>query len=216
MTTDPKPQISICTTLLSRKDDPIHDFRVRASNQFFQRFGELNGTKRAELVVALWPCDNMKLTGWDREIRTTPMTGHFNVNSGHNASSKVARSNILFFCDTDLKLPLDAIDILLEKIKKGQCYFPIWQSKTEDKSKIIWRIHSFGNAGFHRTDFLRINQLSEEQAISWGGDIHIFKKAKKMPGLKVVRENWEGLWHRWHPKPSRNFYNAVDDKSKYS
>jgi len=157
----------------------------------------------------------MNLEGHDFELRTTPMTGHFNVNAGHNASFREARADILFFCDTDLVLPLNAIDTLLEKVKKGQCFFPIWKSETEDRSKTIWRVHSYGNAAFHRKDFKRVGKLSEKQAVSWGGDIDIFKKAKKTPDLRVIRENWEGLWHQWHPKPDRNFYNAADDKTKY-
>lgn len=215
MSTGQKPAVSFCTTLLSRRDDPIHDFRVRHYHGFLKRFQELKDVDRAELIIALWPCEDMNLEG-NFELRTTPMTGHFNVNAGHNASFREARADILFFCDTDLILPLNAIDVLLEKVKEGQCFFPIWKSATEDKSKTIWRVHSYGNAAFHRNDFKRVGKLSEKQAISWGGDIDIFKKAKKMRGLKVIRENWEGLWHQWHPKPDRNFYNALDDKTKYS
>jgi len=215
MITDQQPTISFCTTLLSRHDDPIHDYRVRHCNDFLKRFQELQGKERAEMVIALWPCDDMKLIGWDSEPRTTPMDGHFNVNEGHNASAKIAKADILFFCDTDLVLPIDAIDVILEKVKEGQCFFPIWQSETEDQSETIWRVHSYGNAAFHRKDFEQVGKLSEKQAISWGGDIHIYKKAKKTPGLKVIRENWNGLWHQWHPKPDRNFYNKVDDRTKY-
>lgn len=215
MPTDQKPAISFCTTLLSRRDDPIHDFRVPHCHAFLKRFQELQGNERAELIIALWPCDDMVLEGYNFELRTTPMEGYFNVNAGHNASSKEAKADILFFCDTDLVLPLDAIDVLLSKVKQGRCYFPIWESETENRSKVIWRLHSYGNAAFHRRDFEQLSGLSEEQAVSWGGDIDIFQRARKVPKLKVLREKWKGLWHQWHPKPARNFYNKLDDRAKY-
>jgi len=175
----------------------------------------LHDADKIELVIAAWPCDNIKFSGWSIPVRVVQMEKFFNVNMGHNAAARRADAIIRFHCDTDLLLPMDAVDVLLDKTKKGQCYFPIWQSETEDRSHVVWRTHSFGNAAFHRDDYDMLNGLSEEQAISWGGDIDIFNKIKKIDNLVALRERWDGLWHQWHPKPKRNFYNAVDDKSKY-
>ena len=117
-----------------------------------------------------------------------------------NAGAAVAAGDKLFFLDADMVVPDGFVDMIDEKVRENQAWFPRCHVQTGDKSVTPnhpLSLYGFGNCGVTVTDF-RLAGGWDEGFREWGKEDEAFHKAVKRAGIQVEREILPQFMHYYH------------------
>lgn len=155
-------------------------------------------------------------------IKKAAVNGKINRSMGRNLcaeSSRAGATDIMFFIDADMLVPVDFCRIIRENVKPGQCFFPIcyslhqgcpavvkgntshWKKNAAAIANGWWRKEGWGNFGILREDYAKLGEWDVHIGKTYGGeDNNIRDRAGKL--FHVSRFNCPGFFHQWHP-PNR-------------
>jgi hypothetical protein len=142
-------------------------------------------------------------------------------------------SDIVFFVDCDMVLPLNIADHVRDVVKPGVAYFPVCYSLYKDRPAVVngdgpahrpgpdtkangwWRHTGRGNCAFVVSDFLALGKWNEAYGENYGReDDDIYTRAGNK--LEVVRDQLDGFFHHWHPrKPETQNPSLKNRKAKH-
>jgi len=203
--------ISICVVNKNRTNNLI--------NYVISSMNEVYGKENIELSLfdfGSTDIDNFNKTiksKWSGKLVLSIEEKPFHKTYGLNKVAEQVTSDKLFFCDADMTLPKTFVEDFEARVKPGQAWFPVCFSLYENKPKIItkengwWRVAGFGMAGVYKKDFFNVGAHNIKFRW-WGGeDEELYKRLLKK-GFKIVRDQYSGLFHNWHPQDNNDDWHA--------
>jgi hypothetical protein len=164
----------------------------------------LNFAPKAKLIIVAWGVESL---GWPNTKHIVRAEEPFSLGRGRNIG--VAECNpdwLVAVMDADMIMPKPGPHIRLPIL--NQVLFPICHLQDRDPNKpMTLAPHGWGNAvGYAGT----LSSVKWPERLHHGGEDIVYYKAVQAAGIDLVRCEWPGLIHRWHPKPPSEWY----DKSK--
>ena len=115
---------------------------------------------------------------------------------GKNCLAEMARTDILFFLDSDMLLTPALLQRAVEVVQSGKAFFPLYQRfHGPNTDKKYWGA-GWGCAAVHRSHWKENNWIDRGD---WGcAADNIFAAWFKRRDL-IVREKVQNYYHQWHP-----------------
>jgi len=196
--------LSICTTIKNRSRLTVEGRELLLFPKCVESIrASVDDDLPCELVVADWHSDDWPLLEWlpgaasPIPVRVLQLDGPFSRGRGLNAAAGAARSDLLFFADTDVLLCSKLIRSGIEHSRSRRAYFPIvfcYDSPLHTTGS--WSDGGFGHCLISRESFENAGRWPEYSA--WGREDKEFWAAvsSRQP---AVRERVAGFCHQWHP-----------------
>ena len=198
------PLISICTTVKNRSLVRVDDRELRLfPNCVASVVRSVPDDIPVELVVTDWGSDDWPLEEWldeytgELQFTQSQLTGTFSRGLGRNRAADSARGRYLFFLDADCLICEPLIRRAYDVLREGNAYFPVLFSFRDAEHRSgWWRHQGFGNCVVSREDFGAIGGFPEYEY--WGQeDLRFYESVCGV--AEVVREEFDGFFHQWHP-----------------
>lgn len=171
----------------------------------------LNQCQHKELIqLCIFDCGTPNIQNdisqaWSGPLYLTSCEMNFTRTYSLNQAVELCPADYVFLCDADMIVPEDLVLQFFRHVGEKKAWFPICFSLRKGKDPIIspdygwWRDTGFGMAGFRKVDYQELGGHDTNFKTYGDEDIDLFKRSKR-DGLKTVRENCLGLFHKWHQK----------------
>jgi glycosyltransferase involved in cell wall biosynthesis len=213
-------KISICVTNKDRSKVPSDRGILYLFPKVVESLAKSVEKDEVELVVSDWKSTDWPLKEWiyEKSEDKFPITivdvdeKWFSRGRGLNIAAENAKTDILFFVDTDVLLTREVIQEAIKVCESGQAFYPICRHDIDLSDHDGWIDCGYGLCAVTRKMWINSGKWKEWQ--SWGGEDDAFYYGVKGSGLKISRRRFNNFIHMDHPKPM-NVYKNQDKYTDY-
>jgi glycosyltransferase involved in cell wall biosynthesis len=172
-----------------------------------------------ELVVTDWMSTDWPIREWIDEAVDTAFSlkivdikkEWFSRGYGLNLAAEHAKSDILFFTDTDIIMTEEVLEDAIVQCSAGKAFYPICRHDVDHSDHDGWIDCGYGICAVTRDMWIKVGKWKEWS--SWGGEDDAFYYGVR-DNFEVHRRRYEGFLHMDHPKPM-DVYEKQDKYSDY-
>ena len=151
-----------------------------------------------DVILEEWIYETIKDTNIELNILKLPFDEPFSRGKSLNIAGQAAKYDYLFFCDADMLLDKNVLNMGINFLNENKIFFPICYSYTDYTHSFgWWRSAGWGMVFVNKNVWIKYKY---PEYFKWGKEDEVMRDSLISENSEnIIRLPCMGLFHQWHP-----------------